>query len=77
MDPIGGSQGWFDTVVKVSKAQQGDQYGDTKVSVEESIKDYERTIRYAYTGDIHRKNHKEVEIDWDDLPAADLHGGGH
>jgi len=30
-DPIGGSQGWFDTVVKVEKAKGGDKYGDVKV----------------------------------------------
>ncbi len=30
-DPIGGSQGWFDTVVTVEKAKSGDKYGDTKV----------------------------------------------
>ncbi len=27
-DPIGGSQGWFDTVVKVTKAGPNDKYGD-------------------------------------------------
>lgn len=77
VDPIGGSQGWFDTVVSVSKAQPGDKYGDTNVSAEQSMRDYEHTLRYAYTGDIHRQNHKEVDIDWDNLPAADLHGGSH
>ena len=77
IDPIGGSQGWFDTVVTVSKAQAGDKYGDVKVSVEESIKDYEETLRYAYTGDIHRANHKEVDIDWNNLPEAKLHTSSH
>ena len=28
-DPIGGSQGWFDTVVKVTKAGPSDKYGDS------------------------------------------------
>jgi thiosulfate reductase/polysulfide reductase chain A len=27
-DPIGGSQGWYDTVVKVTKARPNDKYGD-------------------------------------------------
>ncbi|MBI5119418.1 MAG: molybdopterin-dependent oxidoreductase [Rhodospirillales bacterium] len=76
VDPIGGSQGWFDTVVTVSKAQAGDKYGDVKVSLEEAMKDYEETLRYAYTGDMHRANHKEVDIDWNSLPAPKA-GGGH
>lgn len=77
VDPIGGSQGWYDTVVTVSKAQPGDKYGDTKVSVEASLKDYEETLRYAYTGDIHRENHKEVDVDWDSIPEPALHVSGH
>jgi anaerobic selenocysteine-containing dehydrogenase len=77
VDPIGGSQGWFDTLVTVSKADPGDNYGDVKVSVEESLKDYEETLRYAYTGDLHRANHQEVEIDWDNLPQPELHAKGH
>jgi anaerobic selenocysteine-containing dehydrogenase len=77
VDPIGGSQGWFDTVVTVSKAQPGDNYGDVKASVEESFKDYEETLRYAYTGDLHRENHKEVDIDWESLPQAELHTSSH
>ncbi|MBW7850677.1 MAG: molybdopterin-dependent oxidoreductase [Rhodospirillales bacterium] len=76
VDPIGGSQGWYDTVVTVSKAQPGDKYGDVKVSVEQSMKDYEETLRYAYTGDIHRANHKEVDVDWDHLPKPQA-GAGH
>ena len=77
VDPIGGSQGWYDTVVTVSKAEPGDKYGDTNASVEESMKDYEETLRYAYTGDIHRAKHKEVDIDWNDLPEPALHTSGH
>ncbi|RRJ83508.1 thiosulfate reductase [Aestuariirhabdus litorea] len=77
VDPIGGSQGWYDTVVTVEKAQPGDKYGDVKASVEESMKDYEETLRYAYVGDLHRANHKEVDIDWDSLPKPTVHGGGH
>jgi len=77
VDPIGGSQGWYDTVVTVTKAQAGDRYGDVKASMEEAAKDYEETLRLAYTGDLHRKNHQEVDIDWDKLPKPELHGGGH
>ena len=77
VDPIGGSQGWFDTVVTVSKAQPGDNYGDVKVSVDESLKDYEETLRYAYTGDLHRTNHEEVDIDWENLPDPELHASSH
>ncbi len=77
IDPIGGSQGWYDTVVTVAKAEAGDKYGDVKVSVEQSLKDYEETLRYAYTGDIHRSNHKEVDVDWDNLPKPELHGSSH
>ena len=77
VDPIGGSQGWFDTLVTVAKAQPGDTYGDVQASVEASEKDYEETLRYAYSGDIHRKNHQEVDIDWDALPPARLRGVGH
>jgi len=77
VDPIGGSQGWFDTVVTVSKAQPGDNYGDTNASIEASMKDYEETLRYAYTGDLHRANHQEVDIDWDSLPEPALHKSSH
>ncbi|HED14746.1 MAG TPA: twin-arginine translocation signal domain-containing protein, partial [Gammaproteobacteria bacterium] len=67
IDPIGGSEGWFDTVVTVEKARTGDKYGDINSSVDESVKDYEETLRYAYIGDLHRKNHPEVDIDWNNL----------
>jgi len=77
VDPIGGSQGWYDTVVTVTKAEPGDKYGDVVASVEESIKDYEETLRYAYTGDLHRANHQEVDIDWDHLPKPELHASSH
>ena len=33
MDPIGGSQGWYDTVVKVTKAGPEDKYGDVVVDI--------------------------------------------
>jgi len=77
VDPIGGSQGWYDTVVTVTKAEPGDKYGDVLASVEESIKDYEETLRYAYTGDLHRANHPEVDVDWDHLPKPELHASSH
>ncbi len=76
VDPIGGSQGWYDTVVTVTKAQAGDKYGDIKVSAEAAMKAFEETLRYAYTGDLHRANHKEVDIDWSRLPKPQV-GGGH
>ena len=50
-DPIGGFQGWFDTVavvVTVSKAQPGDKHHDVDASVETSEKDYVETLRYPY-----------------------------
>ena len=73
VDPIGGSQAWFDTVVTVSAAQAGDKYGDVSASVEESMKDYEQTLRYAYTGDLHRAAHQEVAVDWNNLPPPEHH----
>jgi hypothetical protein len=75
VDPIGGSQGWYDTVVTVTPAQPGDAYGDIDVSLDQAMKDYEETLRYAYTGDLHRANHQEVNVDWSALPKPTL--GGH
>ena len=77
VDPIGGSQGWYDTVVTVSKAEPGDKYGDTNASIEASMKDYEETLRYAYTGDIHRAKHAEVDVDWNSIPKPEMQTGGH
>jgi anaerobic selenocysteine-containing dehydrogenase len=59
-DPIGGSQGWFDTVVKVTKAGPNDKYGDTDATWEKHYEAYKETMRYAYTGDLHRKMHPEM-----------------
>jgi len=73
VDPIGGSQAWYDTVVTVSPAQPGDKYGDTVASVEASMKDYDETLRYAYTGDLHRAAHQEVDVDWNALPEPTGH----
>ena len=59
-DPIGGSQGWYDTLVKVTKAGPNDQYGDVKASWEKHVEAFKETMRYAYTGDLHRKMHPEM-----------------
>ena len=36
-DPIGGSQGWYDTVVKVTKAGPNDKYGDIEGNWEKHV----------------------------------------
>lgn len=59
-DPIGGSQGWYDTVVKVSKAGPDDKYGDIHGEWDKHYAAYKETMRYAYTGDLHRKMHPEM-----------------
>ena len=59
-DPIGGSQGWYDTVVKVSKAGPNDKYGDIHGDWDKHYAAYKETLRYAYTGDLHRKMHPEM-----------------
>lgn len=75
VDPIGGSQGWYDTVVTVTPAESGDRYGDVVASHEASMRDYEETLRYAYTGDLHRAAHPEVDVDWDALPKPGVSEG--
>ncbi|PKM43944.1 MAG: thiosulfate reductase [Gammaproteobacteria bacterium HGW-Gammaproteobacteria-1] len=59
-DPIGGSQGWYDTVVKVSKAQPGDKYGDMVADWNKHVQWYKEGMRYTYVGDMHRKMHPEM-----------------
>ncbi|OGT87980.1 MAG: thiosulfate reductase [Gammaproteobacteria bacterium RIFOXYA12_FULL_61_12] len=59
-DPIGGSQGWYDTVVKVTKAGPNDKYGDVQGNWEKHLEAFKETLRYAYTGDLHRKMHPEM-----------------
>jgi anaerobic selenocysteine-containing dehydrogenase len=59
-DPIGGSQGWYDTVVKVTKAGPDDKYGDVHASWEKHVAAYKETLRYAYNGDLHRTMHPEM-----------------
>lgn len=49
-DPIGGSEGWYDTVATVEKARSGDKYKDFKVDREAARKAYETTLRYSYIG---------------------------
>ncbi len=77
-DPIGGSQGWYDTVAKVTKAGPNDKYGDIEASWEKHVEAFKETMRYAYTGDLHRKMHPEMAA-WGG-PASVKHkegGGGH
>jgi thiosulfate reductase/polysulfide reductase chain A len=59
-DPIGGSQGWYDTLVKVTKAGPNDKYGDVKADWDKHMAAFKETIRYAYTGDLHRTMHPEM-----------------
>jgi len=59
-DPIGGSQGWFDTVATVTRAGPNDKYGDVQGDWEKHYQAYKETMRYAYTGDLHRKMHPEM-----------------
>ncbi len=77
VDPIGGSQGWYDTVVKVTKAGPGDKYGDSQGDWKKHYEAYKETLRYAYTGDLHRKMHPEM-ASWAG-PESVKHktGGGH
>lgn len=60
VDPIGGSQGWYDTVVKVTKAGPEDKYGDVKGDWDKHMEAYKESLRYAYTGDLHRTMHPEM-----------------
>jgi anaerobic selenocysteine-containing dehydrogenase len=76
-DPIGGSQGWFDTVVKVTKAGPNDKYGDVQASWEKHVDAFKETMRYAYTGDLHRKMHPEMASWGGPDSARHKEGGGH
>ena len=75
VDPIGGSQGWFDTVVKVTKAGPNDKYGDVEGSFEKHIEAAKETMRYAYNGDLHRKMHPEM-ASWGGPSSVNALGGG-
>ncbi len=59
-DPIGGSAGWYDTVVKVTKAQPGDRYGDAKASWDRHMAWFKKTMGFTYVGAEHRKMHPEM-----------------
>ena len=61
-DPIGGSQGWYDTVVTVSPVQHGEKFGDVQVDNKKHYEFYQETLRYAYTGDKHREMRPEVKV---------------
>jgi anaerobic selenocysteine-containing dehydrogenase len=74
-DPIGGSQGWYDTVVKVTKAGPTDKYGDTQGDWQKHYDAYKETMRYAYTGDLHRKMHPEM-ASWAGPDSVKHKGGG-
>lgn len=54
-DPIGGSEGWYDTVVTVSPAQHGEKFGDVQADNKKHYEFYQETLRYVYTGDKHRE----------------------
>ncbi len=77
-DPIGGSAGWYDTVVKVTKAQPGDKYGDIEASWEKHVEWFNKTMSYTYVGDQHRKQHPEMSA-WagPDSVKHRKSGGGH
>lgn len=76
-DPIGGSQGWYDTVVKVTKAGPNDKYGDVVGYWDKHVEAFKEGLRYAYTGDMHRKMHPEMAHWPGPESAKDGHGGGH
>ncbi len=76
-DPIGGSQGWYDTVVKVTKAGPEDKYGDVKASWEKHMEAYKETMRYAYTGDLHRTMHPEMAAWPGPSKVKHENSGGH
>jgi anaerobic selenocysteine-containing dehydrogenase len=71
-DPIGGSQGWYDTVVTVGPAKTGDKFGDIKFDNAKHVEFFKETLRYAYSGDKHREMHSEVEVK--ELPPRVLGG---
>jgi anaerobic selenocysteine-containing dehydrogenase len=72
-DPIGGSQGWYDTVASVAPAKPGDTFGDVKADNAKHFEFFKETLRYAYTGDKHREMHPEVKAG--KLPPAELKTG--
>lgn len=77
VDPIGGSEGWFDTVVKVTKAGAGDKYGDTHGDWDKHVVAYKETLRYSYAGDLHRKMHPEMASWGGPKSVKAKEGSGH
>ena len=76
-DPIGGSQGWYDTVARVTRAGPNDKYGDVQADWAKHYAAYKETMRYAYTGDLHRKMHPEM-ASWAGPASVKVKtGGGH
>lgn len=73
-DPIGGSQAWYDTVVKVTKAGPNDKYGDVQGDFQKHMEAFKEGLRYAYTGDLHRKMHPEM-ASW--AGPESVHKEGH
>ncbi|MBI5682067.1 MAG: molybdopterin-dependent oxidoreductase [Deltaproteobacteria bacterium] len=73
-DPIGGSASWYDTVVTVTRAQSGDNLGDTKADSAKHFDLYKEGMRYAYTGDKHLEMHPESK--GMSLPKPEM-GKGH
>ncbi|BBD76522.1 molybdopterin-dependent oxidoreductase [Hydrogenophilus thermoluteolus] len=59
-DPIGGSQAWYDTVVRVTKAGPNDKYGDVFGDFQKHLEAYREGLRFTYKGDLHRKMHPEM-----------------
>ena len=47
IDPVSGVQAWNDTVVTISPAQEGDQYGDTKVDNAKHLAIYKKLLGNA------------------------------
>lgn len=76
-DPIGGSQGWFDTVARVTRAGPNDKYGDVQGDWQKHYEAYKETMRYAYTGDLHRKMHPEMASWAGPQSVKPKSGGGH
>lgn len=72
-DPIGGSQGWYDTVVTVMPAKPGDKFGDVKADNAKHFEIYKWGMQFAYSGSKHREMHPEVKVD--KLPSVELKKG--
>ena len=58
-------------MVKVTKAGPNDKYGDVQASWDKHVEAFKETMRYAYTGDLHRTMHPEM-ASWAG-PESDKH----